>query len=598
MKPERDVAAGSRRAAATASERGARRFGLPWLATALALFAALAYGPAMNLPFMGDDYVFLDRTRDERFFDLWSFQNTDFGWYRPWSRELHFWLLQKVAGLDPVAFRTFGVALWIIGLCLYAAVVRRLATERTAALATLGVAGLALWGTPILWISGSQDLWMLCFSMASVLLFVTGRAGWALVPFAGALLSKETAAVLPALLFGYAILLERRRPAEALRRTALFWSVAFAWWLIHPTLHARLLAAPQPTSELLRRTPSLLILPKAVLSLLNLDALPSPQEIGWVDVLRVVASALILAAGVATVLREPDAASRPRAPAGRATLVRFGFFWAAVGWLPLFHFSVAWHAYYGCLGALGAWFALARWLEERPRIAVVGIACLAILRGAQASTLSWDWGNEWYQRRAGTMLSVIRDGLLRQHPTLPRHSRVFLGHIPNNVGLIAGRSPALRVWYRDPTIEAGFYSSYRPRSASTPPGEDFFFRFDSVSGMVEVRAGPENMNEGPRTNPDWVDDHEKLAMLFLRSGDPARAAVEFEKLSLLPGRPEAAGYAAVCREAAGDTARADSLIAVAGSRMRLSPPELRRWRSELRASFPAPSPDPSSAPAP
>jgi len=337
-----------------------------------------------------------------------------------------------------------------------------------------------------------------------------------------------------------------------------------------------------------------------VLSLLNLDAVPSPQEIAWTEVLRVVASALILAVGVGTVLRESDAESRSRAPlaAERAALVRFALFWAAIGWLPLLHSSIAWHAYYGCMGALGAWFGLALWLEERPRIAVAGIACLAVLRGAQASSLSWDWGNEWYQRRAGNVLLVIRDGLLRQHPTLPRHSRVFLGHIPNNIGLIAGRSPALRVWYRDPTIEAGFYSSYRPRSASAPPGEDFFFRFDSLRGMVEVRAGPEDVNAGRRTNADWEADHEKLAMLFLRCGDAARAASEFEKLSLLPGRPEAAGYAAVCREAAGDTVRADSLIAVAGSRMRLSPPELRRWRSELRASFPAPSPDPSSAPAP
>jgi hypothetical protein len=257
-----------------------------------------------------------------------------------------------------------------------------------------------------------------------------------------------------------------------------------------------------------------------------------------------------------------------------------------VGWLPLFLPSIAWHAYYGCLGALGAWLALALWLQRRPKIALAVITCLAILRGAQASSQSWDWGNEWYQRRAGNMLASIRDNLQRQHPTLPPHSRVFLGHIPNNIGLIAGQSPALRVWYRDSTLQAGFYSYYRARPEYAPPGTDYFFRFDSLKGMIEIKAGPEDLQQGMMSNSAWEGDHEKLAMLFLRSGDVTRAAVEFEKLSVLPHRPDAAGYAAVCWEFAGDKGRADSLLARAGPRMGLSPAQLQEWAQGLRASFP------------
>src|SRR5205814_497942 len=148
--------------------------------------------------------------------------------------------LQKSAGLHEFAFRATSISLWVAALCLYAAVVRRISSRRVASIATLGVASLGLWGTPLLWISGSQDLWMLCFTMASTLLFVTGRTGWALLPFALALLSKETAAVLPALLGAYSILVERRRPVDALRRTAPFWAVVFAWLTINPTLHTRL----------------------------------------------------------------------------------------------------------------------------------------------------------------------------------------------------------------------------------------------------------------------------------------------------------------------------------------------------------------------
>jgi hypothetical protein len=559
---------------------------IPWLAILLATFAAAAYGPALSLPFMGDDYVFLDKTRDASFPELWSLKNIDFGWYRPWSRELHFWWLQKVAGLHEGAYRVFGVMLWVTALCFYAAIVRRLASSRIAALATLGVASLALWGTPLLWVSGSQDLWMLCFTLASTYLFVRGNVGWATLPFALALLSKETAAVLPALLCAYLVLLERRRLIDVLRRTAHLWVLVVVWLVVHPTLRARLLSGPQMTQELEHRPTSFVILVKSILSTLNLDMLPRPQEVGWGDVLHVLVSALILVAGTAAVARNSAAIHGKSARTRKQELARFALVWMTIGWFPLFLPSIGWHAYYGCFGALGAWLALALWLENRPRIAVAAITCLAILRGAQANTKSWDWGNEWYQRRAGSMLSSIRDGLHAQHPTLPPYSRVFLANIPNNIGLIAGQSPALRVWYRDSTLQAGFYSYYQPRPESAHPGVDLFFRFDSLRGMIEVKAGPEDMQHGLLSNPNWEDDHEKLAMLFVRNGDVPRAAMEFEKLSMLPRRADAAGYAAVCWEAVGDKPRADSLIAGAGARLGLSGAQLHDWLTRLREAFP------------
>ena len=558
---------------------------LPWLALLLALFAAAAYGPAMNLPFIGDDYVFLDETRNARFLDLWSFKSAHFEWYRPWSRELHFWALQRIAGLNEIAYRVFGALLWVIALCLYAAIVRRLASLRVAFLATLGVASLALWGTPLLWISGSQDLWMLCFVMASALLFISGRPGWAALPFVLALLSKETAAVLPGLLCGHLILVGHRRWTDALRRTALFWALALVWLVVHPTLRTRLLPG-SPTPELVNRPPMPIIFVRTILSTVNLDKLPKPQEIGWDDVFRVLASTLVLAAGVA-IARRAGSAAAPEggAQAKRSDLVRFALLWVAVGWFPLFLPSIAWHAYYGCLGVLGAWLVMALWLQDHPRLALVAISCIAILRGAQANTLSWDWGNESYQRRAGSILSAIRDDLLRQHSALPPHSRVYFAEIPNNVGLIAGRSPAMRIWYQDTTLQAGFYSYYRPRSASDPRGEDLFFRFDSAVGMVEVKAGPEDIPLSLRSNAKWEGDHEGLSMVFLNSGDIRRAAFEFEKLSLLPNRPDAAGYAAACYEVAGDSARARSLAAEAQSRMGLSDAQLRRWIARLKEPF-------------
>ncbi len=556
------------------------------LAVTLCVFAGIAYGPAITLPFIGDDYVFLDQTRSATFWSLWSFENVSFEWYRPWSRELHFWSLQRLAGLHEPLYRAFSLLLWISALGLYASIVRRLTSATTAWLATLGVAALGLWGTPLLWISGSQDLWMLVFCMASLRLFITGRVLWSAIPFALALLSKETAAVLPALALGYAWIVEHRNPAAALRRTAPLWILLLTWMSVHPTLHDRLFAQGPPSAEAELRPAPWIIGMRTLLSSVNLDRFPRPAEVASMDVVRAVASVAALVLGAIVAIRRRPTPTPPNGrTASRRDTVRFGLWWAMCGWLPVLVPSISWHAYYACLGALGAWLLLGTWLENRRVVAVALIAFVALLRGAQAATPSWDWGNEWYQRRAGTMLSGIRDDLRRLHPTLPPQTRVFFGRIPNNIGLIAGQSPALRVWYEDPTLKAGFYSSYRSRGLE-PHGTDLFFRFDSTGGMVEVHAGPEDVHDGLRSNPEWESDHEKLAMLFLTSGELRRAALEFEKVSLLPHRADAAGFAGVCWKSVGSQARADSLFATVRVRTGLSRESTAAWVERLEARLP------------
>ena len=560
------------------------------LAATLAVFAAITYGTGLSLPFIGDDYVFLDKTRTASFSDLWSLENTDFGWYRPWSREVHFWLLQRVAGVQEAAFRVAGVVLWIVALCLFATAVRRVATPRVAGIATLGVASLALWATPLLWISGSQDLWMLVFAMASLNLFMAGRIWWAAVPFALGLLSKETGAVVPALLCAFLIIVEHRTIGAALRRTAHLWLILLAWVLIHPTIVHRLTDPElQQTPEVATRPSLLLITAKTLLSVLNLDVFPEPVEVSAPDVLRLLAMIAVVVSGAVVLRRIASSVENPES-FNRRPFVAFAVSWMAIGWLPLFLPSISWHAYYGCLGALGGWLAVALWLDRRPLIVGPLLGCLVILQWAHAHTMSWDWGNEWYQRRAGRMLSSIRDNLLHQYPTLPHHSRVYFGHIPNNIGLVAGQSPALRVWYGDETLQAGFYSWYRPRHPAEAPGPDFFFRFDSLAGMVEISAGSENIALATASNPQWEADHEKLAMLFLRSGDVGRAGTEFAKLSQLPHRADAAVFAGVCLGVVGDSAAADSLIQAAQTRTQVPWAEMQSWVDRLKATMPQPGP--------
>ncbi len=199
---------------------------------------------------------------------------------------------------------------------------------------------------------------------------------------------------------------------------------------------------------------------------------------------------------------------------------------------------------------------------------------------------SWDWGSEWYQRRAGNLLGVIRDQLRQQHPTLSAHSRLYFGSIPNNIGLVAGQSPAVRVWYGDTTLEAGFYSYYTPRPNGRPAGPDLFFHFDSTSGLHEVHLGPEDVARAVGEERGWEANHESLAMLLLVHGYPLGAAGEFEKLASLPRRSDALMYAAVCLDLADEPAPAESLYVVVGQRTGETRAQIADWAARLRASVP------------
>jgi hypothetical protein len=247
--------------------------------------------------------------------------------------------------------------------------------------------------------------------------------------------------------------------------------------------------------------------------------------------------------------RPSDARSASARPDARPAMmpVALGIGWAILGWLPALVPVVGWHAYYTLLGAMGAWLAIGAVLARAPRAAIVAIMALALLRSAQAETPSLDWGAEWYQRRAGSFLRFMRADLMRKRPRLPEHARVWFTEVPSNVGFLTTGGPALRVWYGDTTLSAGFYSDYRrPRD---PRDTDLFFRYDSTAGWIEIAKGAGEGASGRPGNPRWERDHRELAALLARVQDWPGAAAEFEKLAEAnPGDPEFALNAGICRE--------------------------------------------------
>jgi hypothetical protein len=508
------------------------------------------YRDGFGMPFLNDDYVFLDATAHRSFASLWGFQQLFFYWWRPWSREFHYWALQHVFGANDVAFHAANALLAMAVLAMFFNLARSLVGEARAAFAAIACAAMAAWALPMLWAAGAQDLWMMAWALAALLAWRHERTRLALAAFALALASKETAAPVPALFVAWDLWIMGRSLGSALRRAAPAAALTLVWAIVHPHLGGHLfrhivVESGPPTSHV---SPLLAVL-RTVLSLASLETLPAPNE-GWGHMfVEALPAALLLAGGLAWFARKRATSDSARASAA----LRFGLAWAVLGWLPLLWPSLGWHAYYGLFGAMGAWLAISSMIPWKPRVAVSLIALLAVLAAARDASYSRDWGDAFYQRRAGVMLSAVRAMLFAQAPTFAPHTRVYFAGVPNNIGFLQGNGPALRIWYRDTTLRAAYLSTYR-RQPPGVPGQDRFFKLDPGPRLVELVLGKEDAGKALAADPLWIADHASLASSFIDAGDYGRARDEYIKLAeAQPTLAEPAYNVAACSQALGDT---------------------------------------------
>lgn len=520
----------------------------------LLLFLFARFRDAFGLPFLNDDYVFLDHVRDKGIGQLWGFRDLAFHWWRPWSREFHYWWLQRAFGPSEWPFHLASLTLAAGVLAAYWALARRLAGAAAAAIAVAGAATLPGWGLLLLWSAGAQDLWMLLLSLLALIAWHEGRIGWAAAGYAIALASKETAALLPLLFLAHGALVSRRSLPENILRLAPTLLVGLAWACAHPLLLGRLWSGspvsitPSPAAI----APWLAVL-KSAAAVFSLDMWPAPDG-GWKAVWWDGARAAFLLILFVELLARPDlrpsrvlGGGRAARPKGAGSL---GLVWWGVGSLPLLMPGLGWHAYYAQFAALGAWLAVGRLLERSTGFAMGLVGVLAVIGAGRAMTPSEDWGEAAYQRRAGAFVNQLREFLHLTHPKFEPHARLWFVRLPNNVGFLAGNGPAVRVWYRDPTLQAGYYSAYTARAAGEPVGPDHFFRMDEAGRISEIRrdsagdsvAAPTPADEAERAeNPRWQTDRVSLARTLAGGKDWRGAAAEFRRLAI--AYPDSSGYA-------------------------------------------------------
>jgi hypothetical protein len=399
---------------------------------------------------------------------------------------------------------------------------------------------------------------MVLFALLALQAWLAGRGVAAAGALAGALLSKETACVVPAVAFLAAWWVQRERFGVAVRRVAPLVAVTVLWALLHPTLRARL-GGQLTVSEVAITEPPHVVALRTVLSFANLERVPRPDLGGW-DALLWAIPALVL---MAAVLARNASRATPDV-ARRRSVTAWAACWAAIAAAPLLAPGIVWASYYALLAGCGVWLAAGTLLEARPRLAAGLVVAVAVIGPMQERTPAWEWGAPSFLARAAYFTQGLERSLRTTHPTLAPHTRLYFADVPQGLGV--GQTwfaPVFHVWYRDTTLTAAVWSDYHLRAPDEPASDDLFFQFTPPNAWTEVRLGAET----PRPNDaEWLDAHRRLAVQLGLAGDWARAAAELEKAAAArPDDAELAANLAYAFQQAGDVVQSRAWKALADS---------------------------------
>lgn len=446
------------------SDRARRRDGplAAILAAAVALTLAL---PVFSFTYLYDDYDFLGRAQSFRLSQLLPDPHLLF--YRPISREIYFGILYALDPNRPMWGHLANAAAWLLSIALFASIAAKVAGNRAGYGG--GVALASLGAVPVIvgWTSGCQDLFAILFALAALRAELSGKTWLALLGVAGALLCKETAvALVPAIALSTWILrLPRRRRVASLAGYAI---VVAAWAAAHPgvrhLLAARLESDRAGISYLsLSSADRWSSIGKGVATVLNLPVTgkgtPWPSELSPV---------LLIAAAIALVgfwrvwrAEAPGGAAEDGGASPRAGAWRLAALALLLTVPPLVVVSVLvrqWQPYYFALAALGtsliAGVALSRLPWIAAATAAIGLLCLGVW--CRGMDLGSDVLTERNVRPPMEQVRRVEESLRERVGRIAVGTRVCLSAFTSRdpvVPLHLFRFQALRLWYRDPSID-------------------------------------------------------------------------------------------------------------------------------------------------
>jgi len=168
----------------------------------------LVFLPALSVFFSSDDWFHLRVSHIDslgQFLNFFSFEKTfqSISFYRPLTTQVFFFVFQRLFGLNPVPYHLFVLAVFLFSLYLVYKLAHKLLQNRWQANVTVLLYGFSVSNfTRLYFLSAFQEIGLVVFSLLSILSYLRSsrKPILAVLFFVLALLSKETAAVLPVIL--------------------------------------------------------------------------------------------------------------------------------------------------------------------------------------------------------------------------------------------------------------------------------------------------------------------------------------------------------------------------------------------------------------
>ena len=180
---------------------------MAWLKKYYFLFFPIFYIPAIFNFFSGDDWYHLLISQASSlkevthfFYFARPFQQATF--YRPLSNQLFFFSFQKIFGLNPLPYYIFGLILFSVTLYLIYTLSKELWNNKLFPILTVIIYAFSVSNFPrVYFLSALQEYFLVIFVLLTLLSHLKKNTLLATTFFILALFSKETAVVLPPLIF-------------------------------------------------------------------------------------------------------------------------------------------------------------------------------------------------------------------------------------------------------------------------------------------------------------------------------------------------------------------------------------------------------------
>jgi len=436
----------------------------------LGAIVLLIHGSALSHPLFADDYLFFDRVRYRGFLDAIAQPDALGNFWRPLTRQVYFWILARAFGESAVVMHAINIASLIAIVSLLYGLVRRWAGSQAAWTAGLLVAVTAAWDVPVLWGSGTQDLFAILLALLALHLADRGHHVAGALFYGVALLCKEVVLLLPILVALGAWM--RSRSWTRTWHSVVPYAAAAILWMI-------------PWSMRMRASPNAPPVPAwsdAIAAILHLPQVVFGIETGPLGPVRLtlLLSALACAALALASVRFVD---REAKGDGRIEPVVLGAAWVGIGVLPIVPVATIWSGYYyafalcgvGCVA--GAW---ARGRSFRTALVLVVLAGATVARHREAMGVpigAWTWRSHIdasYVLRSERIGKTMLASLERKIPRPPPRSTFFFSGVPGSISWQVLDGPYVRWAYRDSSLRSYWLSQMTDERVSR--GRVFLFR--------------------------------------------------------------------------------------------------------------------------